>query len=896
MNRVPVPARLAAARRQSRLELIQALVVVGLVGSLLAAFLLFSHRSTMEAVEKSSSNEAAVLATQLEGALRRVDMSAAFVREHFQAAGAVHAPGSAAWGQALEHLQAHVEQLGVAFPEAVAILIVDDQGRVRASSLAAGRDWDIADRAYFQQARAAPVDAIRFSPTLLTKGPTVPAVVGYRPLLGPAGEFGGLVAIALDLQHFEATLSGIDAGSLGVVSVLRSEDSRLVMRWPNVPERINEAAPDLPPFRLIQGGQAAGVARFVAEADGVERVYAFRALDGYPFFVLVGRAVDEQFALWRQTAVVASSLVALTLALLLLMQAGLRRSRARIARGELRLRQLALAVEQSPNPILITDTEARIDYVNAAFTRVTGYSAEDVIGHNPRILNGGNTPRETYEDLWTTLGRGEVWRGEFHNTRKDGSCYLELATIAPIKEADGSVTHYVAVKEDITARREAEARIQQLAYFDTLTGLPNRSLMWDRLKQAILASARSGSHGMVLLLDIDHFKMLNDTQGHEAGDVLLRELAHRLQATLRQEDTVARLGDDDFAVVVEGLGTDRERALAHAERIAAQLYAAVTAPCELGLASGPYRSTPSIGITVFAGCAEQAEGVLKQAEVALYRAKEDGRNAIRFFSETMQAMVDARAALELRLRRATVEGGFRLFYQPQVDREGRIVGAEALVRWFDPQGSMISPASFIPLAEETGLIVPIGDWVLDTACAQLHAWQQAAAMRTHTVAVNVSAKQFHQPDFVAKVRAAIERHRIDASGLKIELTESVVLGDLDTTVARMQALKALGVKLALDDFGTGYSSLSYLKRLPFDQLKIDQIFVRGMAEDASSEAIVRAILALSRSLELEVVAEGVENRAEHELLLTRGCELFQGYLFGRPVPIEEWTALAGRGG
>jgi diguanylate cyclase (GGDEF)-like protein/PAS domain S-box-containing protein len=792
-----------------------------------------------------------------------------------------------------------------------------------------------------------------------------------------------------------------------MVAVRRSDDSSLVMRWPEAPLRINQPALQLAPFLRVQAGEVAGVVRGLSANEDVERIFGFQVLEGYPFFVVVGRSVDEQFALWEQTALMAAAIALATLALLLAVQLSLSRSRARLAQNEhhfdalidsrhevtcvwlpdttlvscnlryaellgkdasalpgkrwidfipqdkqdatreslrtllagsgtltsereikrpdgstcwirwldqpildregrcveirsigqditldkqnaLRLRQLAQAVEQSPNSIVITNTDAVIEYANEAFTRATGYAPEEVIGKNPRVLNAGKTPRETYQALWHALTRGDAWRGEFCNTRKDGSTYIELATIAPIKQPDGSITHYVAVKEDITERRAAEERIQQLAYYDTLTGLPNRSLMLDRLRQSILSSERSGAHGMLLLLDVDQFKMLNDTQGHEAGDALLREVARRLQASLREEDTVARLGGDDFAVVVESLDEGRELAIAHAEKIAEQLHGSFLRPFELGLSSGPYRGTPSIGITLFQGRTASATAVLQQAEVALYKAKEDGRNTIRFYSESMQSVVDARAEMELKLRTAIAEDGFRLFYQPQLNRDGKIVGAEALIRCFDAGGRMIPPGDFIPLAEDTGLIVPIGHWVLEAACAQLQAWQQDDATHEYCLSINVSARQFHQPDFVDKVRSALEAHRIPAGKLKIELTESVVLGDMATTVTRMEQIKALGVRFALDDFGTGYSSLSYLKQLPFDQLKIDQAFVRDMTRDDRSEAIVRAILAMSRSLELEVVAEGVETQNQHELLLTRGCEMFQGYLFGKPVPIEDW--------
>ncbi|MHB8787650.1 MAG: bifunctional diguanylate cyclase/phosphodiesterase [Thauera sp.] len=980
-------------------------VVITLVAGLLIAFLLFSYQSTKAAIEVRASNEAELLAIKLEHTLNRTDMSLAFIRELYSTV--LHDPAAPANGE--EHLRHYLKKLAHRFPEALSILVTDAEGKVRASTLPELPNWHIGDREYFQRARSAPAEATQFSSPLLARSSPVPTVVGFQALKDPAGAFDGVVAIALNVGHFESLLSGIAAGSQGMASIRRSDDSRLVIRWPEAPAQIDKPASHIPPFKMVQDGVRKAVVRYVGASDQVERIVAFQALDDYPFFVSVGHGVREQYASWRQNGLVAAGVALFAIALLLTLQYRLNRSRAQLAQSEhhlgtlidsrqdatcawlpdttllscnaryaelvgkdeaearglrwidfipaehqesaleaihtlqsdggaltteremqradgcrrwirwldqpvfdsdgqcveirsigqditeekhnaLRLRQLAQAVEQSPNSIVITNTQAVIEYVNEAFTQVTGFAPEEVVGKNPRVLNAGKTPRATYEDLWATLTQGEVWRGEFHNTRKDGSTYIELATIAPIKQADGEVSHYVAVKEDITARREAEARIQQLAYNDTLTGLPNRSLMQDRLKQSILASQRSGTYGMLLLLDVDQFKVLNDTQGHDAGDALLRALARRLQATLRADDTVARLGGDDFAVIVEALDADADLAVAHAERIAEHLHDALLQPFDLGLPSGPYRSTPSIGITLFHARTTSPKAVFQQAEVALYKAKEDGRNAIRFFNERMQAVVDARAGVELQLRTALADGGFRLFYQPQINRDGRIIGAEALIRCFDAGGRMISPAAFIPLAEETGLIVPIGEWVLDTACAQLNAWQQDPATHHCSLAINVSAKQFHQPDFLDKVRGAIERHRILPGRLKIELTESVVLGDLEATVDRMRQIKALGVRFALDDFGTGYSSLSYLKRLPFDQLKIDQIFVRDMGTDNSSEAIVRAILAISRSLELEVVAEGVETPEQHELLLTRGCEMFQGYLFGRPTPIADWPA------
>ena len=568
---------------------------------------------------------------------------------------------------------------------------------------------------------------------------------------------------------------------------------------------------------------------------------------------------------------------------------GIDRMAVEIGKREAELQRLSMVIEQSPESIVMTDTAGSILYVNAAFQRITGYAREEVLGRNPRILNGGLTPRATYEQMWATLLAGEVWRGEFHNLRKDGSSYLELATIAPIKDAGGVVTHYVAVKEDITQRKQSEALLHRLAYFDALTELPNRVLLHDRIAQAIRSGARRESFGMLMLVDIDRFRQLNDTLGHAAGDRLLREVAARLRANVREEDTVARHGDDDFAVLVERIGETEADALGHAEHIARKLQHALQQPFVLGGKEGDrHFATLSIGISLFHDGVSSLESLLKQAEVALYRAKQDGRDTVRFFNPEMQAVVDAHARLEARMREALEANAFRLFFQPQVNRRGVVIGAEALLRWPLDGGAMVSPAEFIPLAEDTGHIVRLGLWVLRSACAQLARWQMNESTRHLKIAVNVSARQFHQPDFVASVKDTVRAAAIDPCRLELELTESAILSDVDETIRRMNELRALGIRFALDDFGTGYSSLSYLKRLPFDQLKIDQSFVRDMAEDESSEAIVLAILSLSHALGLEVVAEGVEMPEQRDFLRQHGCDAFQGYLFGKPLPMEAW--------
>ncbi|MFZ0106586.1 MAG: bifunctional diguanylate cyclase/phosphodiesterase, partial [Thiobacillus sp.] len=384
---------------------------------------------------------------------------------------------------------------------------------------------------------------------------------------------------------------------------------------------------------------------------------------------------------------------------------------------------------------------------------------------------------------------------------------------------------------------------------------------------------------------------LNDTQGHDVGDRLLVEAARRLSASVREEDTVCRLGGDEFVVMLEGLGDEEQHAASLAETIAEKVRLALNQPYSLSFNEAKFHGTTSIGLTLFRGQGASVDVLLKQADVALYQAKDAGRNLVRFFNPAMQAAIDSRIVMEASLRRALSEGEFRLFYQPQVDQDGAVIGAEALLRWQPPGQEMIHPDEFIAVAEDTGLILAIGQWVLDTACNQLKAWEHDPRTCSLQLSVNVSARQFHQQDFVEMVQRSLDVSGIDPARLKLELTESVVLDNVDAVVSRMQQLIALGVRFCLDDFGTGYSSLSYLKRLPLDQVKIDQSFVRDVTEDQNDAAIVRAIMAMSRSLGLQVIAEGVETQAQRDFLLQNECRAYQGFLFCGPVPIEEWGRL-----
>ncbi|MDO8465183.1 MAG: EAL domain-containing protein [Gallionella sp.] len=553
--------------------------------------------------------------------------------------------------------------------------------------------------------------------------------------------------------------------------------------------------------------------------------------------------------------------------------------------------RIAAATFETHEAILITDANANIIRVNQAFQDITGYSMEEVLGKNPRILNSGRQDKEFYTAMWQQLLATGTWTGEMWDRRKDGQIYPKWLTITAVKNEQGQITEYVAIFSDITERKQAEEEIHYLAFYDALTDLPNRRLLLDRFRLALSVSARSHHYGAVLFLDMDKFKTLNDTLGHDYGDLMLIEVAKRVQFCVREVDTVARLGGDEFVVLLEEVDADAEEASQKIALIAEKIRVALVAPYLLK--DREHHSSPSIGICLYRGNEAPVDVLLKHADMAMYQAKEAGRNAVRFFDPAMQHAVETHAAIEADLRRAVSGQQLRLYYQIQVDSDHRPLGAEALVRWVHPKRGMVSPAQFIPIAEESSLIFDVGHWVLDAACRQIALWSKRKQTRDLVLAVNVSAQQFRKHDFVENVATVAHAHQIDISRLKLELTESVILTDVADIVKKMHALKTLGVKLSLDDFGTGYSSLSYLKQLPLDQLKIDQSFVRDIATNQNDAVMVQTIIGMARNFSLNVIAEGVETEAQLEFLKQNDCMAYQGYLFGRPVPIEEFEALLG---
>jgi len=546
--------------------------------------------------------------------------------------------------------------------------------------------------------------------------------------------------------------------------------------------------------------------------------------------------------------------------------------------AEERLCLLAKVFEFSGEAIVVTDAENRIVSINRAFSRLTGYPIEEVVGQNPRILSAGRTSPASYQAMWRDIVDKGVWEGEIWDRRKDGTCYPKWLTISTLKDAGGRISHYIGSFTDITERKLAEERIHHLAHHDTLTDLPNRFSLHSRLSQAIVGARRENRTLAVMLLDLDHFKTINDTLGHPFGDRLLIEVARRLKSCVRESDIVARLGGDEFVVVMTEIG---DTTIGAVSAMAGKLMLRLTRPCVVD--GREIHVAPSIGIAVFPGDGEDADVLMKNADVAMYHAKSRGRRNFQFFAASMNEAAAERVELEGALRQAIDGGELLLHYQPQIDAvSGRVIGVEALVRWQHPGRGLVSPAKFIPLAEETGLIEPLGQWVLETACGQLWALARRGGHKPR-MAVNLSARQLRQEDLVDRVRELLARYDIGEGELELEITESVAMENPDVTIGILRQLRSLGVDLAIDDFGTGYSSLAYLKLLPIQRLKLDRSFVSEIETDHNDAIICSATIALAHSLGLEVVAEGVETEAQLTYLRYLGCDIIQGYYFSKPL-------------
>ena len=553
-------------------------------------------------------------------------------------------------------------------------------------------------------------------------------------------------------------------------------------------------------------------------------------------------------------------------------------------RAEDDVRKLSLAVEQSPASVMITDPTGVIEYVNPKFVDVTGYSTEEVIGKSPQILNSGYTPPEYYRELWKTVLAGREWRGEFHNKKKNGENFWEYASVSPIKDHNGEITHLLAVKEDITVRKQHEEQLLRQMNYDNVTDLPNRVLGLDRLTQALARSHRNNTTVALLFIDLDRFKNVNDTLGHSAGDRLLKEAGLRLCECIRGGDTVARMGGDEFTIILPDLQSPN-----NAEHVAEKIHSAFAQP--FLIEGQELFITASIGITIYPMDADAPHALMQNADAAMYQAKELGKNRTQFFTRELNEQALERVKIENHLRRAIEQDEFSLHYQPIVElRSGRLVGAEALLRWQNDELGNVPPSRFIPLAEDAGLISSIGEWVLEDVCRQYAEWRDKSGLSIR-ISVNVSSRQFREGALVDTINRASREHGVPQDNLELEITEGLLMDDLPESKATFRELNAMGMRFSLDDFGTGYSSLNYLKRFPVRSLKIDRSFIQGVVDIPDDAVLVQAIINMAHSMNLEVVAEGVETRDQLDFVRRNGCDLVQGYFFSKPVPSNQFFEL-----
>ena len=555
--------------------------------------------------------------------------------------------------------------------------------------------------------------------------------------------------------------------------------------------------------------------------------------------------------------------------------------------------QLAASVfNECSEAIVVTDAARNIIKVNAAFTTITEYSEKEALGKNPKILQSGKHDRAFYRAMWSALHEHQHWQGEIWSRRKSGEIYPEWLSITSIHNAKHKVTHYIGMFSDITLRKSSEAHIHFMAYYDALTQLPSRTLVGDRLKQALALSHRNNTHGALLMLDLDRFKMINDSLGHLVGDKVLQETAKRLIACVREQDTAARLGGDEFVVLLPGLSRDKRNASIQAGNVAQKIIK------ELGelitIDEHKLQVGVSIGIAMYPSDTNQLENLIQLADNAMYKVKGSGRNHYHYYTASMQEEANTRLSMQNDLHQAIEKQEFELFYQPQINIEtNRICGAEALIRWNHPEKGLVLPLDFISVAEDTGLIIPIGTWVIEQACQALSTWNEFTNTPIEYLAVNVnvSSRQFQQKNFVSEMERILAKSSINLRQLELELTESVLIHDISETLEKLNTLKGIGVLLAIDDFGTGYSSLQYLKRLPIDVLKIDQSFIRDMNIDPTDEAIVRTAITLAKNLKMRVLAQGVENQQQLDFLKQNGCHNYQGYHCSKPVNASDFIQL-----
>jgi diguanylate cyclase (GGDEF)-like protein/PAS domain S-box-containing protein len=852
-------------------------------------------------VERSTAARAAALSTleladtyeaQMVRALREIDQTLRFVKFAYESQGDVD----------LEALKAK----GLLPPDLIFIVsITDPQGRV-VTSTRLPESTDVGGQPFFQQQRRG--DGVAISAPLPSRTANESHVYFSRALRNWNGTFAGVVMVSVAGAYFTSGYEPSRLGDRGLLAMLGSDGIFRVLRSGD-----NVSYGGRTGYRIPPGPDDAPPAAAVNDWDGRARFTVARNVFEFPVTVLVGLDEEEQLApvkaraqtyLWRA----GGASIALILLLTVLGRSSWQVTQTRVEANrklqeEVTIRRLAQAalnlrnraIESSVNAILILDSsrsEYPIEYVNPAFERITGYSSEEALGRDGSFLLGEETEQAGVNEIRKALREKREGHAVLRNYRKDGSPFWNEFYLAPVRNDEGVVTHFVGVMNDVTEAKTYEEQLAHQANYDGLTGLANRNLLQDRLQQSIAAARRAGASVAAIFLDLDNFKVVNDSLGHNVGDEMLRVVAARLRSAVRESDTVARLGGDEFVVLFSGRG---EPGVIESDitALAVKLLGQIAQPVMLG--ERPVLPTCSMGISVYPQDGEDGGTLLKHADAAMYRAKELGRNRFQFFTADVHERIRRRMELETSLRLALERDEFELHYQPQVGlADGRISGVEALIRWRHPQRGLIGPSHFVGFAEETGLIVPIGEWVLRKACAQNRAWQDQG-LPTVPVAVNMSARQCERSDLDAVIARTLKDTRLPPHMLELEITESISMANPDQSVPLMQRLKDTGVSLSIDDFGTGFSNLSYLKRFPVDRLKIDLSFIREITTDPGSLAISEAIITMSHRLNLQVVAEGVETAGQLELLRERHCDMVQGFHFSPPVTADAFARLLKEG-
>ena len=983
-----------------------ALIALVVGGFFLLAYVLWSaYRDVWADAQLVASSQAEMLDARFDATLRRVEATLGDL--------AVRVPVEAYEASEADHFRASIEgeleRMRQAFPEVAGFRVINVTGDLLYRS-GGGEYTNIADRSYFRIPKENPEAGLVFSEVLMSRITGRPALVASRAVRTRDGRFLGVISAAIELSYFEVLFRSARVGAAGALAIWRSDLHALVVHHPPVPGELNRPLdPQHPILLRLQAGERHGIAELNAQVDGVRRVYGFRQLERYPFFVQAGLAKEDVMAAWGQRVLLVALVGGVLYVGLILVVIGLyrsqRRERAvtqelrrnderlnaaqRIARlgsweiewperrvrcsaelfrifeipeavqpiaqyadfmahvhpddrervdksfeeliatrqpmmlkhrlllpdgrikhvlecGELevsaggvplkvigtsqdvtaeqemssQMQLLASAVQYSGEAILITDADNRIVTVNPAFTELTGYEAAEAIGRNPSFLSAGRTTPEEYAQLWSSLNERGFWQGEIWDRRKDGGVYPKWMSISVIRNEEGSVRYYVAHFTDVSSERAAEERLHHIAHHDVLTGLFNRFSLKGHLDQALAAARRDGSRVALLFIDLDRFKVINDTLGHHVGDELLIEVGRRLEETVRDSDVVARLGGDEFVIMLTGIEHSSATAV-----VAEKLVFNIGRSYQIG--GFDLYTSPSIGIAIYPIDGQDGETLMKNADAAMYHAKMAGRNNFQFFDQKMNDAAVDRLKIEHSLRQALANEEFCLHYQPVIELpSGRVRGVEALVRWQHPERGLLAPARFIGVAEETGLIQPLGEWVLWAACRQLAEFR-AAGLTDLRMAINISAIQMRNGNLPLLVRGILEAYDLPAEQVMFEITESVAMEQPTETVRILDLLHDMGVSLAIDDFGTGYSSLSYLHMFPLDHLKLDRSFVEEIGQSTDGSVICDATIGLAHSLGLKVVAEGIETEEQLEYLKHIGCDMGQGYLFSRPIPAEQ---------